>query len=76
MVIISIKKFIEDLNYLIMESFILVCSKLSGLSFNIIANTTIFFNWDSLHARLNSHYKAWSYKKKKHKKIKAYRKYV
>ena len=32
-----------------------------------------FFNWDSLHARLNSHYKAWSYKKKKHKKIKAYR---
>ena len=27
-----------------------------------------FLNWDSLHARLNSHYKAWSYKKKKHKK--------
>ena len=35
-----------------------------------------FFNWDSLHARLNSHCKAWSYKKKKHKKIKAYRKSV
>ena len=34
----------------------------------------LFFNWDSLHARLNSHYEAWSYKKKKHKKIKAYRK--
>ena len=34
----------------------------------------LFFNWDSLHARLNSHYKAWSYKKKGHKKIKAYRK--
>ena len=32
--------------------------------------------WDSLHARLNSHYKAWSYKKKKHKKIKVYRKSV
>ena len=32
------------------------------------------FNWDSLHTRLNSHYKAWSYKKKEHKKIKAYRK--
>ena len=29
----------------------------------------LFFNWDSLHARLNSHFKAWSYKKKKHKKI-------
>ena len=37
---------------------------------------TSFFNWDSLHTRLNSHYKAWSYKKKKHKKIKAYRKFV
>ena len=35
-----------------------------------------FFNCDSLHASLNSHYKAWSYKKKKHKKIKAYRKSV
>ena len=33
-----------------------------------------FFNWDSLYARLNSHCKAWSYKKKMHKKIKAYRK--
>ena len=35
-----------------------------------------FKNWDSLHAGLNSDYKAWSYKKKKHKKIKAYRKSV
>ena len=26
------------------------------------------FNWDSLHARLNSHYEAWSYKKKKAQK--------
>ena len=34
----------------------------------------LFFNWDSLHGRLNNHYKAWSYNKKKHKKIKAYRK--
>ena len=34
------------------------------------------FNWHSLHARLNSHYEAWSYKKKKHKKITAYRKSV
>ena len=30
------------------------------------------FNWYSLHARLNSHYEAWSYKKKKHKKVKVY----
>ena len=28
----------------------------------------IFFDWDSLHARLNSHYHALSYKKKKDKK--------
>ena len=27
-----------------------------------------FFNWDSPHARLNSHYEAWSYKKKKAQK--------
>ena len=32
------------------------------------------FNWDSLHARLNSHYEAWSYKKKSAKKITGYRK--
>ena len=29
---------------------------------------------DSFHARLNSHYEAWGYKKKKHKNIKAYKK--
>ena len=37
-------------------------------------NFFFFFNWDSVHARLNSHDKAWSYKKKE--KIKAYRKSV
>ena len=41
-----------------------------------IESRGFFFNWDSLHARLNSHYKAWSHKKKKHKNIKAYRKSV
>ena len=35
-----------------------------------------FFNYDSLYARLNSYCEAWSSKKKKYKKIKAYRKYV
>ena len=34
------------------------------------------FNWDSPYARLNSHYKAWNYKKKKHKKNEAYTKSV
>ena len=33
-----------------------------------------FLNMDSLHGRLKSDYEAWRYKKKKHKKIKAYRK--
>ena len=36
----------------------------------------LLFNWDSLHARPNSHYEAWSYKKKKHKKIRAHRKSI
>ena len=35
---------------------------------------TIYFNWDSLHARLDSHYRERGNKKKKHKKIKVYRK--
>ena len=37
-------------------------------------NGPIFFKWNAPHARLNSYYKAWSYKKKKHKKVKTYRK--
>ena len=36
----------------------------------------IFFNWNLLSGRLNSHCNAQSYKKKKRKKIKAYRKSV
>ena len=40
------------------------------------AKKFFFSNWDSCHAQLNSHKEAWSYKKKKHKKIKAYRKSV
>ena len=35
-----------------------------------------FLNLDSLHARLNNHYKTWSQKNKKRNKIKAYRKSV
>ena len=35
-----------------------------------------FFNWYSLYARLHSHNEAWSYKKGKHKKVKAYRKSI
>ena len=35
---------------------------------------SFFLNCNSLHAMLNSHYEAWSYKKKKHEKIKAYTK--
>ena len=34
-----------------------------------------FLNWDSLHARLNSHYETWSYKKSM-KKITGYRKSI
>ena len=42
----------------------------------IVELPNFFLNWDSLHAILNSHCKAWSYRKKKHKKIKAYKKSV
>ena len=35
-----------------------------------------FYNWDSLHARLNCHYEAWSYKKRSTKQITGYRKSV
>ena len=34
-------------------------------------NNFFFFNWDSLHTKLNSDQMAQSYKKKKHKKTKA-----
>ena len=40
------------------------------------SNKLAFFNWDSLHARLNSHHEAWSYEKKNHKKIKSYWKFA
>ena len=50
-----------------------VC-QLVGLYVNVcIYVPTLFLNWGSFHARLNSYYKAWSYKKKKHKKIKVKR---
>ena len=41
---------------------------------NLFLFLSFFFNWDSLHARWNIHDEAWSYKKKKNKKIKAYSK--
>ena len=33
------------------------------------------FILESLHAKLNSHYETWSYKEKKNKKIKTYKKW-
>ena len=47
-----------------------------GYSFSNKGNVffVFCFDWDSLHTRLNSHHKAWSYKKKKHIKVKEYRK--
>ena len=45
--------------------------------YSIISNLAAFLkNWDSLYARLNSYFKATSYKKKKHEKIKAYRNFL
>ena len=41
-----------------------------------LVDFSFLFNWDSFHARLNNRYEAWSYKKKKHKKVEAYTKSV
>ena len=38
------------------------------MSMSSVGIVCFFFNWDSPHARLNSHYEGWSNKKKKHKK--------
>ena len=35
---------------------------------SVTISNFFFFNWDSLHTKLNSHYEAWSYKKKKAQK--------
>ena len=50
--------------------------KVETKNWQSLLQLNFFSNWDSLHARLNSHYEAWSYKKKKHKKITAKRKSV
>ena len=39
-----------------------------------VKNSEFFSIGDSLHARLNSQYETWGYKKMMYKKIKAYRK--
>ena len=49
-------------------------SNLSYMEGNCPQICRFSYNWDSLHARLNSHYEAWSYKKTKCKKVKAYKK--
>ena len=46
------------------------------VSNNSAFNFIFFFKWDSLHARLNSHYNAWRYKKTSTKKITGFRKSV
>ena len=51
--------------------------RITKISFFLSLNYAgFFFNWDLLQARLNSHYDAWSYKKKKHRKTKTYTKSV
>ena len=49
---------------------------MSHCYFRFLSLFFFFFNWDSSHARLNSHYEAWSYKKKSTKKITGNRKSV
>ena len=49
-----------------------LCNSLAKESFPL--TYVVVFYWNSLHARLNRHCKACSYKKREHKKIRAYRK--
>ena len=58
-----------------MQKYLNMLCRFSSKSF-INISMVFFFNWDSLHARLNSHYQAWSYKKGSTKKITRYRKSV
>ena len=51
-------------------------AKLKRTLASVQRTLALFFNWDSLHARLNSHQEAWSYKKRSTKKITRYRKSV
>ena len=74
--------FVDTLSPLILLQ-IRISNSSSTLIDNIFCNVTFnsnivsgkfLFNWDSLHARLNSNQEAWSYKRKKHKNIKRYKK--
>ena len=47
---------------------IVLCFYLTNVNFSKSNSIILFYNWDSLHTRLKNHYKAQSYKKKKHKK--------
>ena len=47
----------------------LILFHLTIVRFSRSTHANVFFlNWDSLHARLNSHYESWSYKKRSTKK--------
>ena len=54
---ISLLKLIEELK-----------RSLDGISIIGAVLIAIFLGWDLLHARLNCHYEAWSYKKKQAQK--------
>ena len=61
--------------YSALEYFLPNVPKISERSLeNVSYGDHFFLNWDSLHARMNSYYEPWSYKKKKHKKNITYRK--
>ena len=70
-------------NFLVSDRFWNFIVQYILIPYNSVNNTSlrdvilcIFFNWDSLHARLNSQYEAQSYKKRSTKKITRYRKSV
>ena len=57
----------------ILSEFCENCNSLKTITPEKTHTEVFFFNWNSLHARLNSHYEACSYKKRSTKKITWYR---
>ena len=68
----SFTDFFKDINHVYSGSILYGC----GYLFLLWGCWFFFFDWDSLHARLKSHYETWSYKKRSTKKITGYRKSV
>ena len=73
---ITVKEELAELNDMF-KMLVGICEEFKQIDKEKTDNMFLFFfNWDSPHARLLSHYETWSYKKKSTKMITGYRKSV